>query len=148
MGDLVVRSFTESDAPHARELWDAVFADDPPWNEPDAVIRRKLGIQRELFLVGELDGRLVATLVGGYDGFRGWAYHLAVDAAHRRRGFGRAMMRELEVRLRELGCPKLNLQVRSSNASAVAFYRALGYAVEERVSLGRLLDRASAGADG
>jgi ribosomal protein S18 acetylase RimI-like enzyme len=103
------------------------------------VIRRKLEVQRELFLVGVLGEEVVGTVLAGYDGFRGWVYHLAVHPAHRRRGFGRRLMQSAERRLRALGCPKLNLQVRARNAGVVAFYEALGYSVEGHVSMGKEL---------
>jgi ribosomal protein S18 acetylase RimI-like enzyme len=54
-------------------------------------------------------------------------------------------MRAAEQGLTQLGCPKLNLQVRSTNADVVAFYESLGYAVEDRISLGKPLGRWSDG---
>jgi len=137
---LRVRPFSEADEPAVVALWSEVFAGDPPRNEPRAVIRRKLRVQRELFLVGELDGEVVGTVIAGFDGFRGWVYHLAVHPRFRRRGFGRTLMREAEARLKALGCPKVNLQVRASNVEVVAFYERLGYAVEDHTSLGRMLE--------
>ena len=136
---LKVRPFREEDEREVVALWRKVFADDPPRNDPPALIRRKLAVQRELFLVGVLGERVVATAVAGYDGFRGWVYHRAVAPEERRQGIGRTMMREVEDRLRVLGCPKLNLQVRASNAAVVQFYEDLGYGREERVSLGKPL---------
>ena len=109
------------------------------WNDPVKDIRRKLGIQRDLFLVGWMDGRLVATVMVGYEGHRGWVNYLAVAADCRRRGFGRLLMDEAESRLRALGCPKINLQIRRSNAGVVAFYRSMGYAEDDVVSMGKRL---------
>ena len=109
------------------------------WNDPHKDIARKLTVQPDLFLVGTLDGKLAATLMAGYDGHRGWVNYLAVSPDCRRQGFGRVLMQEAEERLLALGCPKLNVQVRSENAEAMGFYRALGYAQEERVSLGKRL---------
>ena len=97
-------------------------------------------MQRELFLVGEFQGDVVGTVIAGFDGYRGWVYHLAVDPRCRRRGFGRELMREAEARLRALGCPKLNLQVRSSNTEVIEFYERLGYSIEDRASLGKILE--------
>ena len=138
--DLEIRSFREADEGAVVKLWLEAFSGDPPWNEPVEVVRRKLGVQRDLFLVGEYRGRIVAAVVAGFDGFRGWVYHLAVESTDRRRGFGRAMMVAAEARLRELGCPKINLQVRTSNVEVIQFYRALGYTVEERVSMSKRLE--------
>lgn len=120
-------------------LWDAAGLL-RPWNDPDRDIDRKLSLDDELFLVGERDtGELVAVAMVGYDGHRGWVNYLGVDPTHQGLGLGRAMMREAERRLLALGCPKLNLQVRSGNASVLAFYRALGYEIDETVSLGKRL---------
>jgi ribosomal protein S18 acetylase RimI-like enzyme len=137
---LRVRPFLDSDQASVVALWSQVFPDDPPRNEPRAVIDRKLRVQRELFLVGEFVGDLVGTVIAGFDGYRGWVYHLAVHPDFRRRGFGRALMHEAEARLKALGCPKLNLQIRSSNAEVIAFYEQLGYSIEDRASLGKILD--------
>jgi ribosomal protein S18 acetylase RimI-like enzyme len=77
--------------------------------------------------------------MGSYDGHRGWVYALAVCPTHQRRGIGTALLRHLEAALQGRGCLKVNLQVRASNAEAVAFYERLGYVVEERVSMGKRL---------
>lgn len=138
--DMIIRAFHESDEEQVIALWRTAFAADPPWNEPTEIIRRKLEVQRDLFLVGELDGRIVATVIAGYDGFRGWVYHLAVATEERRRGLGRAMTKEAEKKLRARGCPKVNLQVRARNADVVDFYRKIGYSVEEHTSMGKLLE--------
>lgn len=110
-----------------------------PWNDPHKDIRRKLTVQPELFLVGLLDAQLVATIMAGYDGHRGWVNYLAVAESCRRKGFGRVLMHEIEQRLKTMGCPKLNMQVRTSNAAVLAFYARLGYAQDEAVSLGKRL---------
>ena len=117
-----------------------MFPDDPPWNAPGEIIRHKRQIQPDLFWVGVSELRIAATVMAGYDGNRGWIYHLAVAPEQRRKGFGRAMMAHAEARLRSLSCPKVNLQIRSSNVSVVRFYQALDYAIEERVSMGKRLD--------
>jgi ribosomal protein S18 acetylase RimI-like enzyme len=137
--DLVVRSFRDSDESAVVALWSRVFSEDPPWNEPTAVIRRKLTVQRDLFLVGEIDGEIVVTILAGFDGFRGWINHLAVAPEQRRRGFGRAMVLDAEQRLSELGCPKVNAQIRAGNHASMQFCEAIGYSIEERVSVGKRL---------
>ena len=111
-----------------------------PWNDPRKDIARKRAVQRELFLVAELDGRIVGSVMGGYEGHRGWVNYLAVDDVERRSGLGRRLMDEIETRLRALGCPKLNLQVRGDNRAALAFYQKLGFAVDDAVSLGKRLE--------
>jgi len=136
---LEIRPFRGDDEADVVALWREAFPDDPPWNDPRAIVERKRGVQPELFLVGCDGGRVVATAIAGYDGFRGWMYHLAVAASRRRRGIGRALVAAVEGALRARGCPKVNLQVRSSNADVVRFYERLGYGVDERVSLGKRL---------
>ncbi|MCA9505480.1 MAG: GNAT family acetyltransferase [Spirochaetaceae bacterium] len=136
---LRVRSYAHHDEDAVVRLWQTVFADDPPWNAPREMIRRKLEVQPDLFLVATLDAELVGTVVAGFDGVRGWIHHLAVTPTARRRGVASALMAEAEARLRALGCPKLNLQVRAGNRDAEAFYAALGFAVEARTSFGKRL---------
>jgi ribosomal protein S18 acetylase RimI-like enzyme len=136
---LTIRPFDERDEAAVVALWSAAFPHQSPRNDPQAIIRQKRRAQPELFLVGEVEGRAVATVLAGYDGHRGWVYHVAVAADARRRGHGGAMMAAAADRLRALGCPKINLQINRSNAEAVAFYEALGYAVEDRISMGKVL---------
>lgn len=135
-----IRIYEEEDEAAVAALWREVFPDEPAHNVPEEVIARKLGVQRELFFVAVDGGEIVGTAMAGYDGHRGWVYTVAVKPSYRRRGIGAALMARVEEGLRALGCPKLNLQVRASNREAVAFYERLGYAVEERVSMGKLFD--------
>lgn len=108
-------------------------------NDPRKDIERKLTVQPELFLVGELDGGIVATAMAGFEGHRGWVNYLAVSPAQQKKGLGRALMEVIEQRLTAMGCPKLNMQVRSTNSKVLAFYERLGYAREARVSIGKRL---------
>src|SRR5512134_963166 len=108
MGNAVkVRAYSTADRPAVTALWREVFADDPPWNEPEGMIDRKLTVQPELFLVAELEGRVVGTVLGGFDGVRGWIHHLAVAPPHRRKGIAKLLMRAVEDGLKILGCPKV-----------------------------------------
>jgi ribosomal protein S18 acetylase RimI-like enzyme len=111
-----------------------------PWNDPRKDIRRKLRVRPDLFLVGVLDGQVMATAMAGYEGHRGWLNYVAVAPEHQRLGLGRAIVKEAERLLREAGCPKINLQVRTANHSVIEFYRRLGYAVDEVVSMGKRLE--------
>jgi hypothetical protein len=94
---------------------------------------------RILRLVLEVDGCLAGSVMVGYAGHRGWVNYLAVDPAWRGRGLGRMVMDQAEQRLLALGCPKVNLQVRTSNEHVVAFYRHLGYGTDDVVSMGKRL---------
>lgn len=111
-----------------------------PWNDPEKDIQRKLKVNPELFLVGIVDNNIVATIMGGYEGHRGWVNYLAVSPAHQRKGYGRQMMDAVEIKLRKMGCPKINLQVRDTNTQVIAFYNAIGYKLDNAVSMGRRLE--------
>lgn len=164
---VALRSFRADDRAGVIALWrrtDLVR----PWNDPDRDIDRKLAVDDGLLLVAEpVDappasaGRtapsvppapaatpsdapdrgegLVGTVMVGYDGHRGWINYLAVDPEHQGRGLGRRLVHEAERRLVALGCPKVNLMVRSTNPDVVAFYRALGYEVDAVTALGKRL---------
>lgn len=133
-----IRTYRPSDGDAVIALWEECGLI-RSWNDPRKDIARKLAAQPELFLVGTFEEGIVATAMAGYDGHRGWVYYLAVAKKHRKRAFGRALMREVERLLLERGCPKLNLQVRTSNAGVAEFYRKLGYVRDDVVSLGRRL---------
>lgn len=110
-----------------------------PHNHPGRDIARKLAVNPEWFLVGLLDGRLVATCMAGYEGHRGWLNYLAVLPACRRQGHATAMVREAEKLLKQAGCPKINLQIRETNHSVIRFYRKIGYVQDPVISMGRRL---------
>lgn len=108
-------------------------------NNPHADIRRKMEVSPELFLVGTLDSAVVATAMAGYEGHRGWINYMAVAPHLQRTGYGRQMMERAEFLLRERGCPKINLQVRSSNKAVADFYRRLGFSFNDVLSMGKRL---------
>ena len=135
---LLIRAYEEPDETQVVALWHQCELT-RSCNDPRRDIERKLEVQRELFLVGEVDGHVVATVMAGYDGHRGWINYLAVGLAHRGHGHASALMRRAEQLLLAAGCPKINLQVRAANTRVVEFYRCLGYAQDEVVSLGKRL---------
>ena len=110
-----------------------------PQNNPKLDIERKLKVNPELFLVGLVEGKVVATSMGGYDGHRGWVYYLGVDPACQKKGLGRQMMEAIEKKIRAMGCPKINLQIRTDNLGAVKFYEKIGYKTDETVQMGKRL---------
>lgn len=115
-----------------------------PWNDPHKDIVRKLAVQPELFLVLVEQGvhgaeRVIGSAMAGYDGHRGSVYYLAVEPSRQRMAWGRLLMAEVEQRLLALGCPKVNLLVRTSNQKVLAFYDRLGYSQDEALSLGHRL---------
>ena len=139
MSELEIRPFRESDQDAVVELW-VECGLTVPWNDPVKDINRKLTTQPELFLVGAMGPRLVASVMAGYDGHRGWINYLAVASDCRKMGFGRHIMDVAEARLRELGCAKIQLQVRNTNPGAVGFYWNIGYSVDNVISMGKRLE--------
>ena len=135
---LQIRPFRSDDQQEVIRLWKKC-ALVVPQNDPAADIACKLQVQPELFLVGVMDAAIVATVMVGYDGHRGWINYLAVAPDCRRLGIGRSMMESAEDKLRRLGCPKINLQVRKTNTDVIEFYRRLGYTVDPVVGLGKRL---------
>ncbi len=134
---LHIRPYQLADEPAVIALWRE--CDLLRWSDPKKDIARKLEVNPEWFLVGELRGQVIGTCMVGYEGHRGWINLLAVASAHQRGGHGRALVAEAERILRAAGCPKLNLQVRTTNAAVIGFYRRLGFQVDDVVSLGRRL---------
>ena len=119
-----IREFVyPDDYPAAVNLWKTVgpgihYGES---DEPEE-IQRKLQRDPDLFLVAESDGRIIGTIIGGYDGRRGMLYHLAVDSANRNQGIGSLLMSEVEKRLKGKGCIKCYLMVASDNVDAMHLY--------------------------
>ena len=107
-----------------------------PQNDPVEDIKKKLAFQPELFFVAFSDGKLVGSVMAGYEGHRGWLNYLAVLPSYQKRGYGRRLVERAIAELKRLGCLKLNVQIRESNASEVAFYEHLGFRNDHVVSLG------------
>ncbi len=136
--ELKIRRFKLDDGDAVIDLWrrcDLIV----PWNNPILDIERKLRVDPELFLVGLIEGTLVATVMGGYDGHRGWINYLAVAPGCRRKGIGTVIMHAVEERLGAIGCPKINLQIRPGNEDVVSFYEHLGYRDDRMISMGKKL---------
>ena len=133
-----IRAFERADEAAVVALWEQCKLT-RPWNDPHKDIARKLAVQPELFLVGTIDDAAMASVMAGYEGHRGWMNYLAVAPRHRGRGYGRALVEHVERLLRERGCPKVGLLVRNTNKEAAEFYRRLGYAQDESISLGKRL---------
>ena len=133
-----IRPFCEQDRQAVIQLWHDCDLT-RPWNDPDKDISRKMAFQPELFLVAEDKGQVIASAMAGYDGHRGSVFYLAVSPEYQQQGIGKQMMTEIETRLCELGCPKLNIVVRSTNDKVLEFYQKLGYLPDDVVSLGKRL---------
>jgi ribosomal protein S18 acetylase RimI-like enzyme len=135
---MIIRTFQPADEDTVIALWrncGLVVAH----NNPHADIERKLRDSPEGFLVGVEGEKIVAAMMVGYDGHRGWINYLAVSPDRQQSGRGRAMMAHAEALLRAQGCPKINLQVRATNRDVIAFYERLGFSVDPVVSLGKRL---------
>ncbi len=135
---LAVRPYRDTDKASVIELWKACLLT-REWNDPSKDIARKSGTQADWFLVGVVNDALIGSAMFGYDGHRGWVNYLAVFPANRGKGYAKQLMLAGETLLVEAGCPKLNLQIRSSNADVISFYKHLGYAPDDVVSMGKRL---------
>jgi ribosomal protein S18 acetylase RimI-like enzyme len=111
-----------------------------PWNDPAADIALARKGPNAAVLAGRNGGGIVASVLVGHDGHRGWVYYVAVDPARREQGFGRAIMDAAEDWLRQAGIAKLQLMVRRENAKAGAFYQTIGYAESQTVVFAKWLD--------
>jgi ribosomal protein S18 acetylase RimI-like enzyme len=134
-----VRAYNESDKEDVIALWHecGLVA---PQNDPAKDIERKLKVDPDLFLVGVTDKGIVASVMGGYEGHRGWINYLAVKPSEQRKGYGQSIMQAVETLIKQKGCPKINLQVRNGNESVIAFYSAIGYGNDNVVGLGKRLE--------
>jgi ribosomal protein S18 acetylase RimI-like enzyme len=133
-----IRKFQEKDRLSLISLWQRVFPDDPSHNEPSKVISAKLAVD-DLIFVAEQNDQIVGACMAGYDGHRGWLYAVAVSPDFRRSGIGSLLVNAANQQLKILGCIKVNLQIRSTNTSVAAFYKSLGFATEDRLSMGVLV---------
>jgi ribosomal protein S18 acetylase RimI-like enzyme len=134
---ITIRPFRETDQDNVIKLWEKVFPDAAPHNNPARDIRTKREVQPELFLVALLEDQIVGTAMAGFDGHRGWVYYLGVDPDLQRQGIGTKLMKRVEASLIGMGCPKLNLQIRANNSEVQSFYESLGYISEDRLSMGK-----------
>ena len=129
----------ESDRTSVVDLWNNVFHHTDFHNDPERSIDMKLRHGDNLLFVAEIDGKLVGTILVGFDGHRGWIYSLAVEPDHRKKGIGSLLVKKAIQELKALGCLKVNLQIEGDNSGTVSFYKKLGFAVEDRISMGKKL---------
>lgn len=139
MADLIIGDLREDEIDAAVALWRAVNLT-RPWNDPHADARLAMAGATSTILAGHLEGRLVATVMVGADGHRGWVYYLGVAPDCRGRRYGEAMMRAAEQWIIARGMPKLQLMVRGDNEVARGFYDAIGYKLEDTVVMSRRFD--------
>ena len=136
---LLINPFKEGDEEALVSLWNMCKLT-VPWNNPYKDIARKLKVQAELFLVGYMEDKLIASVMAGYDGHRGWINYNALHPNFQARGYGKQLMANVQNRLRELGCPKINLQIREGNDKVFSYYQKLGFVEEKRINMGKRLE--------
>jgi hypothetical protein len=136
---LAIASIDDTDVAEVIVLWQACGLT-RPWNDPATDIALALKGSNATVLTGRDGAFIVATVLVGHDGHRGWVYYLAVDPDRRHKGYGRVMMDAAENWLRERGIEKLQLLVRADNTSVKDFYQSLGYSMQERVIYAKWLD--------
>ena len=136
---LLIRPFKEGDEEALVSLWN-ICKLTVPWNNPYKDIVRKLKVQAELFLVGYLEDNFIASVMAGYDGHRGYINYFAVHPDFQARGYGKQLMDNVENELLELGCPKINLQIREGNDKVLSYYQKLGFVEEKRTNMGKRLE--------
>jgi ribosomal protein S18 acetylase RimI-like enzyme len=137
--DVAVAPIEDADVAAVVALWQRCGLT-RPWNDPTADIAFARRGPNSAVLVGRHDASVVATVMVGHDGHRGWFYYLAVDPALQGRGYGRAMTLAGETWLTARGIEKAQLMVRADNDRVRAFYEALGYGEQERILFAKWLD--------
>jgi len=135
---MLIRRYQPIDRQPVIDLWTSVFNDKQPHNSPARMIDAKLAVD-DLIFVALLDTQVVGSCMAGYDGHRGWLYAVAVVPQYRRNGTGAALVKEAIAALNSLGCIKINLQIRSHNRHVADFYQALGFNIEDRLSMGTFI---------
>lgn len=136
----IIRRYSEqSDQEQVVALWKSVFGYETAHNDPELAISKKLAHQDGLLFVADESGQITGTAMAGYDGHRGWLYSIAVHPRFRRLGLGSRLVQYAERALVDIGCMKVNLQLLTTNSETVQFYTALGYNIEPRVSMGKVI---------
>ncbi|GAB3678961.1 GNAT family acetyltransferase [Salinisphaera aquimarina] len=139
MDEITLRAFRPADTEAVVALWSDCGLT-RPWNDPYKDIARKLSVDADLFIVAEMQGTLVASVMAGYEGHRGWINYLAVTPSRQRLGIGRRLMDHAEQLLIARGCPKISLLIRRDNTAALAFYQQLGFGEDAAIPLGKRLE--------
>jgi ribosomal protein S18 acetylase RimI-like enzyme len=134
-----IRIIADSDVDAIISLWGRCDLT-RPWNDPSTDIQRARSGQNSTILIGEYDGAIVASVMVGYDGHRGWMYYVAVEPGVQNNGLGLRMVRAAEEWLSAQSIEKVMLMVRPENQAALGFYRTIGYEEEPRIIFAKWLD--------
>ncbi|HXZ90848.1 MAG TPA: GNAT family acetyltransferase [Candidatus Dormibacteraeota bacterium] len=139
LSNIRIREFDVADYNVTVSLWKEAGLVLRPGDDLDD-IRLKLERDPDMFLLAMEGSEVVGCVMGGWDGRRGWIYHLAVRPSHRRQGIAKALIRELEVRLEAKGAKRLNAQVYRSNTASLRFFSECGFEVRsDLVMIGKAL---------
>ena len=134
-----IRPYVESDREEVVQLWHKTSLYHPD-NDPYKDIDRKLTDSPELFIVARHEATIIGTVMVGYDGHRGWINYLGVVPSYQRQGVAKKLMESAEEALTTLRCPKIQLQVRKTNLGVIDFYQAIGYSIEDVISMEKRLE--------
>jgi len=140
MEKLIIRVYEKKDENEVIKLW-KICNLIVPKNDPKLEINSKVCFQPDLFFVGLFQKKLISTIMVGYEGHRGWINYLVVHPDYQRRGFGRQLMKYATNILLNMGCQKINIQVRESNRSVIQFYKKLGFTNDEVLSYGKRISK-------
>jgi ribosomal protein S18 acetylase RimI-like enzyme len=141
LSNIRIHEFDLPDYDAVVSLWKEARLVLRPGDDLDS-IRRRLQRDADLFLVAREGSEVVGCVMGGWDGRRGWIYHLAVKPSHQRQGIAKALMRELEVRLERKGAKRVNAQIYQSNTTSLRFFSACGYETRpDLVMIGKALGK-------
>ena len=94
-------------------------------------IKKMLTLNPNLFLIGKVNNKVIAVVMGGFDGRRGYVHHLAVDPLHQKKGYGKMIMDELINRFRKIGVHKIHLFIEKDNQDVVDFYKNLEWQIRD-----------------
>lgn len=140
MKKLIIRTFKQKDENEVIKLWQKCYLI-VPQNDPKLEIISKMNFQPDLFFVGLINKKIIASIMVGYEGHRGWINYLAVHPYYQRKGFGRQLMEYATEILSNMNCQKINVQIRESNIDTIEFYKKLGYMDDKVISYGKRIKR-------
>lgn len=137
---LKIREYKDKDKNEVISIWKDIFNSNKSHNNPNLVINMKIKQNDNLFFIAEENNQIVGTIIAGFDGHRGWLYSLAVIPKKRNQGIGKLLVNKALDELIKIGCLKVNLQIYSNNDLVINFYKKLGFSIEDRISMGKLLE--------
>jgi ribosomal protein S18 acetylase RimI-like enzyme len=133
-----IRDYLKKDRKYVLQLWKECNLTHP-WEEPAMDIKRILEVSPDLFLVGVIDDKIIATGMGRCDENRGWVEYLCVTPTFRKKGIARHLLKIIEDRLLKRGCSEVNLLIDTDNATAIEFFQSVGYHTNSVTLMGKHL---------